>query len=226
MPKPLSIDLRERVLAAVAGGRSRRAAAERFGVAPSTAIKWVATWRANGRDRPLSAGGDRRSHPIETHAEAILAWLAETPDVTLAEVTADLARQRGLQVSRSTVWRFFARRAITFKKKTAHACEQERPDVARRRQAWRAGQPDLDPAQLVLSSMRPGRRPRWHGGQGAPARGTLPGTGPARALADDDVRWSPAGGRDDGAHGAGRPHAWPSLPDLGRTAAGPHTPAR
>ena len=44
MPKPLSIDLRERVLAAVAGGMSRRAAAERFGVAPSTAIKWVATW--------------------------------------------------------------------------------------------------------------------------------------------------------------------------------------
>ena len=169
MPKPLSIDLRERVLAAVAGGRSRRAAAERFGVAPSTAIKWVATWRANGRDRPLTAGGDRRSHPIETHAEAILAWLAETPDVTLAAVTADLARQRGLQVSRSTVWRFFARRAITFKKKTAHACEQERPDVARRRQAWRAGQPDLDPAQRVFvdetgtstkMARRSGRAPR------------------------------------------------------------------
>ena len=169
MPKPPSIDLRERVLAAVAGGMSRRAAAERFGVAPSTAIKWVAVWRASGRERPLTAGGDRRSHPIETHAEAILAWLAETPDVTLAEVAAGLARQRGLQVSRSTVWRFFARRAITFKKKTAHACEQERPDVARRREAWRAGQPDLDPAQLVFvdetgtstkMARRSGRAPR------------------------------------------------------------------
>ncbi len=72
-------------------------------------------------------------------------------------------------MSRSTVWRFFARRAITFKKKTAHACEQERPDVARRRQAWRAGQPDLDPAQLVFvdetgtstkMARRSGRAPR------------------------------------------------------------------
>ena len=87
MPKPLSIDLRERVLAAVAGGMSRRAAAERFGVAPSTAIKWVATWRANGRDRPLTAGGDRRSHPIETHAEAILAWLDRHPRIVRRVIT-------------------------------------------------------------------------------------------------------------------------------------------
>ena len=58
MPKPLSIDLRERVLAAVAGGRSRRAAAERFGVAPSTAIKWVATWRGD-RPRPSPHRGRR-----------------------------------------------------------------------------------------------------------------------------------------------------------------------
>ena len=121
MPKPLSIDLRERVLAAVAGAYVPKSggravwggALNRDQVGCDLAV-------ANGRDRPLTAGGDRRSHPIETHAEAILAWLAETPDVTLAEVTADLARQRGLQVSRSTVWRFFARRAITFKKKTAH----------------------------------------------------------------------------------------------------------
>ena len=35
-------------------------------------------------------------------------------------------------------------------KKTAHAAEQERPDVAARRQDWFDGQPDLDPRRLVF----------------------------------------------------------------------------
>jgi DDE superfamily endonuclease len=35
-------------------------------------------------------------------------------------------------------------------KKSAHAGEQERPDVARRRQAWFDGQPDLDPERLIF----------------------------------------------------------------------------
>jgi transposase len=35
-------------------------------------------------------------------------------------------------------------------KKTAHASEQERPDVAARRQAWIDAQPELDPAELVF----------------------------------------------------------------------------
>src|SRR3984885_14974722 len=35
-------------------------------------------------------------------------------------------------------------------KKTAHASEQERPDVAARRQAWFDAQPDLDPETLVF----------------------------------------------------------------------------
>src|SRR5436305_949822 len=35
-------------------------------------------------------------------------------------------------------------------KKTAHASEQTRPDVAAARQRWREEQPGLDPAQLVF----------------------------------------------------------------------------
>jgi len=35
-------------------------------------------------------------------------------------------------------------------KKTAHAAEQERPDVAQRRLAWLNGQSDLDPTRLVF----------------------------------------------------------------------------
>ena len=48
-----------------------------------------------------------------------------------------------------TLWRFFAARAITFKK-TAHAAEQDRADVVAAREAWFAGHLDLDPARLVF----------------------------------------------------------------------------
>lgn len=116
MTRPLSNDLRRRVVASVDGGMSRRAAAKRFGVAVSTAIKWVQAWYSTGSYRPRAQGGDRRSQRIEAHAEEILALVEETPDMTLAEIAAHLEAAHGLRVSQSTVWRFFERRGITFKK--------------------------------------------------------------------------------------------------------------
>ena len=49
MARTYGADLRGRVVAAVEGGLSRRAAAERFKVGVSTAIKWVRAWRDHGR---------------------------------------------------------------------------------------------------------------------------------------------------------------------------------
>ena len=149
MTRPLSDDLRRRVVAAVDDGMSRREAARRFGIAPSTAIKWVWAWRLTGSYRPRAQGGDRRSHRIEARAGVVLALLEETPDMTLAEIAAHLESEHGLRVSQSTVWRFFHRRGITFKK-TAHASEQQRPDVLQRRRAWFEAQPVLDPDRLVF----------------------------------------------------------------------------
>ena len=116
MTRALSNDLRHRVISAVDEGMSRRASAERFGVAPSTAVRWVQQWRQTGRIAPRPQGGDKRSHRIEAHADEILALVDETPDMTLAEVVAHLERAHGLRVAQSTVWRFFERRGITLKK--------------------------------------------------------------------------------------------------------------
>ncbi len=116
MTRPLSDDLRRRVVAAVDDGMSRRAAARRFGVAASTAIKWVEAWRRTGSYRPRPRGGDKRSHRIEAYADEILALVEETPDMTLAEIAAHLESAHRLRVSQSTVWRFFDRRGITLKK--------------------------------------------------------------------------------------------------------------
>ena len=90
MTRPLSDDLRRRVVTAVDDGMSRRGAAKRFGIAPSTAIKWVQAWRLTGNYRPRAQGGDRRSQRIEARAETALTLVEETPDMTLAEIAAHL----------------------------------------------------------------------------------------------------------------------------------------
>ncbi len=119
MTRPLSNDLRQRVVAAVAGGMSRRAAADRFGVAASTAMKWVRRWYETGSFRPRPQGGDHRSHRIEAHGAEILALVEATPDMTLAEIAAHLERAHGLCVAQSTVWRFFERHGVSVKKNRA-----------------------------------------------------------------------------------------------------------
>ena len=77
---------------------SRRGAAKRFGIAPSTAIKWVCAWQRTGSYRPRPQGGDRRSHRIEARAETVLALVEETPDMTLAEIAVHLESAHGVRV--------------------------------------------------------------------------------------------------------------------------------
>lgn len=113
MALALSDDLRRRVVAAVDNGMSRRAAALRFGIAPSTAIKWLQQWRRTGSVQPQPRGGDRRSHRLESHAGGILALIDETPDITLAEIVAHLQQQHGLTVAPSTVWRLLDRHGFS-----------------------------------------------------------------------------------------------------------------
>ncbi len=117
MAKPLSPDLRARIIDAVeVEGMTRRAAAARFGVAPSCAIDLIRAWRATGSLEPRAQGGDRRSARIEAHAAEILALIEATPDITLAEIAQHLAEAHGERFVSSVVWRFFDRRGITFKK--------------------------------------------------------------------------------------------------------------
>src|SRR3954453_16270635 len=86
MSKALSLDLRTRVLAAIAGGLSCRQAAQRFGVSASSAIRWRALEGIQGDARPKALCGDRRSGRIEARAGLILALVEETPDITLEEL--------------------------------------------------------------------------------------------------------------------------------------------
>ena len=115
MARALSCDLRQRVVEAIKQGLSRRQAAARFGVSPSSAIRWAALERTTGEVAPKMQGGDRRSGRIEAQAGFILGELAKTPDITLGELQAKLDQQ-GVRVGIGTLWRFFQRHRITRKK--------------------------------------------------------------------------------------------------------------
>ena len=114
MPAAYSADIRGRVIARVESGSSRREAAEQFEVSPSSAIKWVAFYRASGSCAAKPRGGS--ISPLEEHVEFLLALIKKQPDLTLDEVVRALRRQR-IPGSRTSVWRFFKRHCITFKKK-------------------------------------------------------------------------------------------------------------
>ena len=118
MSRALSLDLRMRVLAAVAAGASHRAAADRFGVSAASVSRWRALERAQGNARPKALGGDRRSGRIEAHAERILSRLKETPDITIDELRRALGAD-GLEFGFGTIQRFFKRHRITRKKDRA-----------------------------------------------------------------------------------------------------------
>ena len=118
MGRACSSDLRERVVKAVAAGASCRSAALRFGVAPSSAIKWVARWRERGDVSPGSNRGRKRS-PLHAHRDWLLALSRAEPDLTLIEVRDRLSSELGLVTAEASVWRFFAREGIRFKKNAA-----------------------------------------------------------------------------------------------------------
>jgi transposase len=116
MPAALSLDLRVRVLVAVAQGLSHRAAGDRFGVSAASVSRWRALERAQGDARARRLGGDRRSGRIEAHRDMILAMIKETPDMAIEELRQALA-EKDLVVGYGTIRRFFARHAITRKKR-------------------------------------------------------------------------------------------------------------
>jgi transposase len=115
MPAPMSLDLRRRIVAAVERGSSIRAAARRFAVSPSAAIKLMQRVRSTGSAAPARYGGHRR--PLLGPHEAELRGLVEaTPDITLAELRAELQRRVGVVAGLSTLHNMLRRLGLRHKK--------------------------------------------------------------------------------------------------------------
>ena len=116
MTQALSIDLRERVLSAIAGGLSGRRAAARFAVSAASVSRWRKLLREQGSASARPQGGDRKSQRLEAHAHVILKAVEEKTDITLAELQTKL-KEGGVVAGRGSIWRFFQRHKITRKKR-------------------------------------------------------------------------------------------------------------
>jgi transposase len=117
MPGAYSQDLRDRVIDAVAReGMSRRAAAARFGVSESSAIKWVQRFEQKGTRKASRMGGYVRPK-LEPHREFLEGLRTEKPDITLQALCDRLLAERGVTADTSMMSRFFRRIGVTLKKR-------------------------------------------------------------------------------------------------------------
>ena len=115
MAKTCSNDLRERVVAAMITQGNCRAVADRFGVAPSSVVKWTKLFHQTGSVSARQRGGYKKLL-LETHRAFILKRIGNTSHLTSRGLRDELAA-RGVKVSHDTVWRFLRANALSFKKK-------------------------------------------------------------------------------------------------------------
>jgi transposase len=113
-----SNDLRVRVIHVVESGSAARAAARQFTIGNSTAIRWAKRWRETGSFEAKSNKGQSRS-PLKHYEEWLLELVRQEPDLTLEEIQWRLLDEHQCKAGISSIWRFFDRHGISFKKKRA-----------------------------------------------------------------------------------------------------------
>ena len=118
MAKGYSTDLRDRVVALVEGGESRREVARLLDLAASTTIRWMDRWQTTGSVAAKPGTGHCRS-PLKQHERWLLDLVNAEPDLTLDEIGMRLALAKRLKVGRTSIWRVYERHHITFKKNIA-----------------------------------------------------------------------------------------------------------
>jgi transposase len=116
MSHGFSTDLRGRVIGVISAGLSTRKAAARFGVGVSTAGEWYRRYRDNGETAARKQGQPPGSK-LDAHEAFILGLVEEDPDISLGEIAARLLSEYGVSAVLSTVWEFFNKRDITYKKR-------------------------------------------------------------------------------------------------------------
>jgi len=145
--QPYSQDLRDRVLRALDRGDRPTEIARRFEVSRIWVYQVRGRVQATGERGSLRIGGYRRSKLAQSEQQ-LRGWIAEAPDLTLAELQQRLAGQ-GVAVKIGALWHQLNKWNLTFKK-TLHASEQEREGVQQARKIWLEAQPNMDIEKLVF----------------------------------------------------------------------------
>jgi transposase len=143
--RPFSDDLRLRIHEARQAGESTAEVAERFGVSTAFVRRLQQRFRLTGCLAPRPHGGGR-APKLAGREGPLRRAVRQRPDATPAE-----HRERlNLPASRVTVWRAMRRLGLTRKKKSTHASERDRPDVAEARRLWPQKLARVDTKDLVF----------------------------------------------------------------------------
>ena len=145
--RPYSIDVRQRVLAAVeAGEHSLRELAELFSLHLSTIVRLLQRFRNTGSVQPKPHGGGARPKLDVEGTARLLALVRQQPDATLTE----LRDQLGVDCNIVTIFRTLKRMGITRKKKTRFADERDSPRVQEQRRVFCEVMAAVDPDHMVF----------------------------------------------------------------------------
>src|SRR4051812_11512903 len=145
--RPYSLDLRERIVAAVDRHEgSLRWIARVFGVSTSFIVRLLQRRRATGTlDPKPHAGGPPPVLTPDDHRR-LAELIRDQPDATLAE----LRQKGGFACSLKTLWMALHRRRLTYKKKSLHADQRDRPDVQEERRSFRRKVRAIEPKRLIF----------------------------------------------------------------------------
>jgi transposase len=100
---------------------SRRAAARRYGISESVAIKWLERVERHGSREPVGHGGHRASK-LMAHRGCLEAARTEKTDITLSALC-----DRGVKADTSMMSRFFRCLGVTFKKRRLSRASRTAP---------------------------------------------------------------------------------------------------
>ena len=119
MSRSYSTDLRIRVIEAISGGLIEAPGGGSFWHRGFDGGNVVSALSRDGRGFRARKQGQPGGSKLDVHEAFILALVRERPDISLAEIAECLAEKRAVSACPATIWYFFDRRGISFKKNRA-----------------------------------------------------------------------------------------------------------
>jgi transposase len=113
-----STDLRERIVAARAGGQSAAEIARLFKLSKRSVERYCKLQATTGSVQPKRRGGYRRSR-LEKHDETLRRWIKEQADLTLAELQQRVARELKVRLGVTALWHRLEQLGLSYKKNAA-----------------------------------------------------------------------------------------------------------
>lgn len=119
MPKPLSLDIRQRFQRYIGSGLSGREAARRLMISSATASRLGRKVARGESLAPAPCGPKRGKGKLAPHHDFLIELVSQDPDITLHELRDALRAAHGAEVHHSAIGYALDRLGYTFKKRAS-----------------------------------------------------------------------------------------------------------